>query len=666
MPLTDAHRSVGPIIDWVNETFGQLFLGEDPAVGPVYQVMRVVREERPAGPARWTFGEAVNLKAAEVREREARAVAAACRRAVEEGWEVFERDRRGLGEGEPARPHRARYGDIVILIPARTALPDIDRALEEAGIPARVEGGSLVFQTQELRDMINILGAVDDAGDPVAVVAALRSAAFACSDVELARHKLSQGSFNYLSPSNPEGPVTDALARLRDLHERRPLLSLADLVQRVLCETGMVASAITDRADRDAYRRARFVIEQARTFEADEPQPLRAFVEWLEERGQRPVRDNEGAVLDDDEDAVRIMTVHGAKGLEFPIVVMAGFGAKPPATVPATFAEDPASGQIAVCVGHVSHGTRFTVGPVQAVQEREKQHEAAERVRVLYVAATRACDHLVVSFFRGKQSEQSGVARLEDAKAQEVLQRLEDETATPGLFAGRLAGIGVELPDGPDAASLEAKRRVLVERARKLRVTSATALGKQGREDEAEPWSHGRGSTRVGRAVHAVIQTAPPGGEQGGALAASAWAQAVAEAVPERTEDVLRLARAATASEAMGRARIARRALREVPFVAELEGVLVEGFMDLVIEGDNGYEIVDWKTDGITTGEIPRRLEEYRLQAGLYALGLEGAVGQAPVRITYVFLAAGEERALDDIPGLMEEARRALRADAAR
>ena len=81
----------------------------------------------------------------------------------------------------------ATYSDICILMPARTGLPALERALEARDIPYRLESASLVFETQEIRDLVNCLKAIDDPAHQVATVAALRSVAFGCSDADLFR-----------------------------------------------------------------------------------------------------------------------------------------------------------------------------------------------------------------------------------------------------------------------------------------------------------------------------------------------------------------------------------------------------------------------------------------------------------------------------------------------
>ena len=93
---------------------------------------------------------------------------------------------------------------------------------------------------------------------------------------------------------------------------------------------------------------------------------------------------------------------------------------------------------------------------------------------------------------------------------------------------------------------------------------------------------------------------------------------------------------------------------------AQGSGTILEGFVDLLIESPEGIEIVDWKTDDIPAADVPSRLREYELQAGLYVLGIETAVRRPVARLTYVFAAAGVEQSPGDPAVLATQAREML------
>ena len=89
--------------------------------------------------------------------------------------------------------------------------------------------------------------------------------------------------------------------------------------------------------------------------------------------------------------------------------------------------------------------------------------------------------------------------------------------------------------------------------------------------------------------------------------------------------------------------RAATRALREAPFAVQFDGLILEGFVDLLIETPDGIEIVYWKTDQIEEKDVPARLKDSEPQASLYVLGVESATGRRVSRVTYVFVSAGVE-----------------------
>jgi ATP-dependent helicase/nuclease subunit A len=664
-------RSRGVILGWVNKVFEQIIGdGNEPAIQPPYAAIHPLpeRDVRLTGPGVATFGGVVDSPAREVRTVEARELAALCRKAVEEQWQVAER-------GGSVRD--AKYGDVAILMPRRTGLIALERGLAAAGVPYRVESGSLIYRTQEIRDLVNCLTAIDDPADEVAIVAALRSPAFACSDVDLARHRARGGYFNYHNKDLEkwEGQVGDGLRALGECHDARHNTSLAALVERFVFTRGTIETGVLDQRDRNSFRRARFMIERARTFEAAGPESLRAFVAWLENQSEAAILDNEGASVDDDEDAVRVLTIHGAKGLEFPIVFLAGLSAAPMTNRPPLYSADFAGNRVAICVGSKGDNRRFILGDFEELYGAEDAHLQAEFNRLLYVASTRARDHLVVSLYHNSRASGCAAKRLIDAGASELATRLDIADVHGTSEARTLDGLTVEVPAELDASNFAAQRADLLARAKTLRFTSATGLKrddaarleekqdeKPERDDDTEPWSRGRGGTRVGRAVHAAIQSLRLDADDA-AIAAVARAQAVAEAVPHRENDVVKLVRwVVRESEAWKRARGAVRAMREVPFALEADGTVLEGYIDLVLQTADGIEIVDWKTDQIARDGITERLEQYKMQAGLYVYGLEEATGQRVTKVTYVFASPKVEEAMGDPAVLAKAARKALAA----
>jgi ATP-dependent helicase/nuclease subunit A len=161
--------------------------------------------------------------------------------------------------------------------------------------------------------------------------------------------------------------------------------------------------------------------------------------------------------------------------------------------------------------------------------------------------------------------------------------------------------------------------------------------------------------------VHAAIQSLSLDADDE-TIAAFSRAQAVAEAIPHREREVAHLVRwVLRSSEAAERARRADRALREVPFAVQVNGAVLEGFIDLLIESSDGIELVDWKTDQIGASEVDARLKEYETQAGLYVYGVEEATMRKVSGVTYVFAGANVERSPGDPAELSKAAQAELR-----
>ena len=672
--LQQNFRSQRPLLEWVNTVF-------EPWMGQGFRQARYVSlqprweaaTDHPAKPGVWSLGGQTDGSLDEIRKAEAEAIAGLLRTMAADQWQVLDQEATAAAGAE--RYRGATLSDVCILMPWRTGQQILELALEEAGIPFRLEGASLIFATQEIRDLLNCLKAIDDPADQVATVAALRSPAFACSDVDLLRFTQAGGKFDYLDEPRSKagdsgGPVRQAMEVLRRFHLQRMWVSPTALIDRFIRDRLLMQAAVDHPRTREQWCRYRFMVDQARAFTEAGGDSLRAFLQWMERQASEGARVNESPAPETEDEAVRIMTVHGAKGLEFPIVLLMGLNAAGRIS-PGEVLFDCENNGMEVSVG--SGGRRFATPGYDALAERERQLAADEHVRLLYVAATRARDHLVLSMFRGA----SGKIQTDAGEIAEILEGRDDlwrETpegeavappdrgATgPGDHLRRarepaLAGDtlpGLTLQDRQDW--IERRARLLQRRSRPVSV-AATGLARELREEllAGEPWKRGRGGTSIGRAVHAVLQSIDL--STGAGIDETARAQAAVEGIPRRWSEVAELVRTAVRSPAVRRAMAAPRFWREVPVAIPVgEGVL-EGFVDLLFEEEGGLVLVDYKTDAVDSDHLEGAKQRYRLQGGAYALALRKATGMPVKEVIFLFLQADHPETMTDVDEMSADA----------
>jgi len=663
--LSHNHRSVPGVLDFVNAVFGELIgegvPGSQPAYDPLTPTRPAGPPEGPTAPPVVLLGgpAAAGTPLETLRTTEAADVAAAITRARGEGWPV----------GDDRRP--TRLADVAVLVPSRTTLPYLQEALDAAGLPYRLETSSLVYASREVVDLLTVLRAVDDPTDEVAVVAALRSTMFGCGDDDLFDFVERGGRWDYrVRP--PSGavhhPVAVAQRALDALHRERWWCEVSSLLERILAERRLLALSLDEPRPREAWRRLRYVVDQARRYADAFGGDVRGFLAWAEVQAAEESRVAEPVVPEGDHDAVRIMTVHAAKGLEFPVVVLSGLNVRPNPAGNARVLFGEAGAEVKV-------GATVETSGWERLAAAEEELEGHERLRLLYVAATRAMDHLVVSVHHADgERRPSLAAALAEAAAScpTAWRRLDAPTLPPPPPAPPTRDGGPVEPDGPEERqSWAVAREALLARAARPRTLAATAVVRLAEEeapgqlalfeagsvpppvepsDDRPAWRRGRAGTAVGRAVHAVLQSVDLATGEG--LAELAAAQAAAEGVPGRVAEVEQLAQAALDAGPVRAAVAAGRYFRELYVGVPVGERVLEGFCDLVVDGPDGLVVVDYKTDQVGDEELTAVLDRYRAQGGAYALALEEALGRPVVRCTFLFLRPGgaEERDLEDLP----------------
>ena len=458
LQLVTNFRTVAPILDWVNSLFDHVMDEELEGRQPRYEALSAHRPADSGADHRPVLLGGTHpdpkVKAEPLREAEARSVAAAIAQMREhpEQWPV--QDRRAGGW----RP--ARLSDVAILVPARTSVPYLRAELEAADLPYRLATGTLVYDTQEVRDALSALRAVDDPTDELSLVAALRSPLYACSDVDLFTYRQAGGQWNLRREPpdsvSDEHPVRLALAHLRSLWEQRWWLGPAAMLDRLVRERQAHLLAFGDPRPKEVWHRLRFLLDQARAFEEAGGGGLRAFVDWAELQGADGARVHEPLLPETDDDAVRILTVHGSKGLEFPITILSGMTTKPGRRrtgVSVLWDESgPPEVSLRKGVATANHDPRADI---------ELEMDEHEKLRLLYVATTRARDHLLVSchhkaFDAAKGPDTYGARIWTYFQDQPDLWRsLDDETADSAAAAA-IAAAPVDEPVPTTAPTIEA------------------------------------------------------------------------------------------------------------------------------------------------------------------------------------------------------------------
>jgi ATP-dependent exoDNAse (exonuclease V) beta subunit len=670
--LTANFRTGADVVGWVNDVFGVLI---EPSLEgtsqPDYVALDATRAQAPTGPAVSMLGRDEHpprTYAEEMRAAEAAEVVTAIRRVRAEGWAVSAGD-----DSDAWRP--AKLGDVAILLPARTSLPFLEDALDAAGIAYRTESSSLVYASRAIRDLLLAAQAIDDPTNELAVLATLRSPLFGCGDDDLYRFKRERrGRWTTIAVQPDtvpdDDPVRAGLEWLGALHRERWHLAPSEVLERIARDRRIFELGFGLGRPRDLWRRLRFVIDQARAWHEATGGSLRQYLRWVDHQRGPGSRVAESVLPETDDDAVRILTIHAAKGLEFPVTIVSGLSTKPGGfPKPAEVVFPPEGG-----VGY-RFGRYVQTQAYNDYEPIDEQMTFDERIRLLYVACTRARDHLIVSLHR--------VARANPPSSRSVMTNSEllvdgmrgALDSLPDAAEAVVDAPGLEFPPPrPPVISLEQWRALVppaIAVARRPRTIAATALASDGAPDTSEdpgldkrprdldlpPWNKGRYGSSLGRAVHGVLQTVDLA--TGAGLDAAVAAQAAAEGLIGSEDDIAAHARVALASDIVQRA-AARPHWREL-YVGVPEGDLViEGYIDLLYRDDDGLVVVDYKTGRADSAEtIDARMATYRAQGAAYTLAVAAATGEPLARCVFLFLTPTDaiERSITDLERAIAEVR---------
>ena len=311
------------------------------------------------------------------------------------------------------------HREVVVLVRATTNLSVYERALEERGIPTYVLGGRGYWSQQQVADLRAYLAALANPRDELALHSLLASplagvsldALVLVADLGRRAHgvwdtlerlvPLDGGGRDEQAAALAEALPAEDLRRLVSFVSRfrgkrmdAPRMSLERLIDRAVTDSGYDRTVLALPAGERRMANVRKLMRMAREFEAEEGRDLRRFIDFVAERDLVQEREGQAPLESEDVDAVRLMTVHRAKGLEFPAVCVADLGKRGREDDSALrITED---GSVGIRLASIQGG-RMDSAQLVRIKERQRREDEEEERRVFYVAATRAQEHLVLS-----------------------------------------------------------------------------------------------------------------------------------------------------------------------------------------------------------------------------------------------------------------------------
>lgn len=702
MQLSTSFRSVPSIQHAVNHAFAQVLRADAETLQASYVPLSPFREEvidQPtviALPVPAPYGKTKITKAA-IEKSLPDAVAAFVQWLLyESGWSVTERD-----DHEKRVPIGARH--VCLLFRRFQGFSgDITRgyvqALEARGIPHLMVGGRSFHTREEVEMMRAALSAIEWPDDELSLFATLHGSLFAIGDAALLQYRHRYGRLHpFRRPKEavvgPLRPIVSALELLADLHRQRNLRPVSDTIGQLLAETRSPAGLILRPSGEQVLANVLHVAELARAYEQTRGLSFRGFVDQLlvdAERGESP----EALILEEGSDGVRIMTTHKAKGLEFPVVILADITANP--TGRASRYVDSDRGLAAVRIAGWSPAELLEhAGP-------ESRCDEAEGLRLAYVAATRARDILVVPAVGDEPFDNGWISCLNPAIYPPASSRQRAKRAPgcpefghdtvlarnghpppdggsvePGLHVFTRPNYGVVWWD-PKTLALNVPRqfgirqeellgkmtdRAVVEmdlqRYRDWESSRASAIGMAAQasltlitatqhartESPAAsqveviqlPRRNSRpGGMRFGALVHAMLATVSLRARLEDIEQVAGFQTRILGALPKEREAAVEVVAAALRHPLLVEAADAAdrgECRRETPVTLRLsDGSLVEGAIDLAFTDGRGWRVIDFKTDR----ELEHAAAAYKRQVALYAEAIRASTGKETLAVLLV------------------------------
>ena len=567
---------------------------------------------------------------------------------------------------------QAQPKDVAILLRKLTDIHDYLEPLRRQEIRYVVEGERHFYAAKEIIDAVNLLRAVENPHDRLAFVGVLRAPLGGLTDQQIYElHR--QNLLDYRAAAKLAGkdfPPTlvqlyDTLARLHDETRRMPI---GAAVAHVFATLPVELLAACYFHGEQAVANLQKLAQQAELLGREGLTTLKEAIRQLEQRVLDVKDEGESVLAEENLDAVRIMSIHKSKGLEFPIVILAGcqtgIEGRHSAAAEALF--DWSTGLTGLRIGAISDLAGLYIA------EKTRLRNAEEQKRLLYVAMTRAREHLIISCAPSdRRSSGSFLSMLDDTVNHGITDAeepkrvslgagvVEIEVVSERLTApGRTKGKSKRVKKTNEWRSFIdtwARRDADYEKAQQAAPFVTPTLLKRQEESSTESGSKMNGqfyrqtpALVVGDLAHRFLQNwqfTSDVKEYKGQLhdfitlsLPREFASSCREIEAELEDIFQAFFRSKVYAELTG----ARILGREVPLLMPWNGQIMEGVIDLIYEKNGLLYLADYKTDRITKDQLTEGAARYNRQAEIYSRAVKQSLGRELAAFKIIFLRLGE------------------------
>ncbi len=611
------------------------------------------------------------------------------------------------------------YGDIAILFQAMTSEPIYEQALKKEGIPYFVIAGRGFYHQPEIRDMMSFLGHLENPLSDIPLAATLRSPFFQVKDdtlVWLAHYAKKENEWNALYEgikqfeAIPEIPDTEK-EKLKAYREvtcglllEKDKLRLAELLEKILAKTSYELTALAHPQGSRRYANLKKLLSLAREYESRELMGIGSFLRLIRRLATQEIKESEAQVeAEKSGRAVRLLTIHRAKGLEFPAVFVADLAHKP------------RGGEYGSVTAQAGKGYAMKVFNEKSwewekpfswreIEEEIRRKENDEWKRLFYVAATRAKSKLILSgVYKERKTEKESYDEMSSwmewivKTPPEILQGMEIREEKGGaprkprlplaekkIFQEALVNPGLS----PQTVSPEVQN-VLARLAQKEKgfskiidlPVSAYAAYQKGSQVYHETYEigypdwmaeHGHDPllrreeeneenltpADFGTTMHRVLERLDfKNPERHSAQLVKECFRGAAEVIVSEAQEMVKKFLETSLFQRLARAKILK---RELPFLLNERHGMIHGVIDLLFQDPDGtWHVVDYKA---AVGS-PEKVKEagYDLQIQMYALAVSELLKEVPRSGILYFLKNQWEYRVDFNAKRLQEAGERLR-----